>query len=128
MANSKAKGGKLVELVFKNLGLVFSILRCVKPNVVFKGNALITRYEDVTEVLLHRFWEPAFGATSEEYSADWQTISDYRGQNSNMHLTEALMAAYEVTDNQMYLNMAESSAELIIDRHARNQNFNSGSI
>ncbi len=55
MANSKAKGGKLVELVFKNLGLVFSILRWIKPNVVFKGNALITRYEDVTEVL-ERDW------------------------------------------------------------------------
>lgn len=55
MADSKAAGGKLVELVFKNLGLVFSILRCVKPNVVFKGNALITRYEDVTEVL-ERDW------------------------------------------------------------------------
>ena len=55
MANSKAKSGKLVELVFKNLGLVFSILRWIKPNVVFKGNALITRYEDVTEVL-ERDW------------------------------------------------------------------------
>ena len=79
--------------------------------------------EDITDVLLRRFWEPDFGATSEEYSADWQTIGDYRGQNSNMHLTEALMAAYEVTDDRMYLNMAESIAELIIHRHAREQGW-----
>jgi len=79
--------------------------------------------KDVGEVLLARFWEPEYGATSEEYGADWQTISDYRGQNSNMHLTEALMAAYEATDNQTYLDMAEGIAELIINRHARAQGW-----
>ncbi|MEP5092091.1 MAG: AGE family epimerase/isomerase, partial [Paracoccaceae bacterium] len=56
--------------------------------------------EDVSEVLLSRFWENDVGATSEEYSADWKTISNYRGQNSNMHLTEALMAAHEATGDQ----------------------------
>lgn len=79
--------------------------------------------EDITDVLLQRFWEPDTGATSEEYNADWQPISDYRGQNSNMHLTEALMAAYEATNDQNYLTMAESIAELIIHRHAREQGW-----
>lgn len=79
--------------------------------------------KDITDVLMHRFWDADIGATSEEYSADWQTISDYRGQNSNMHLTEALMAAFEATDDQNYLNMAESIAELIIQRHAREQGW-----
>lgn len=78
---------------------------------------------DVTEVLHTRFWDAKVGATSEEYTADWQAISDYRGQNSNMHLTESLMAAYEATDDQMYLDMAESIAGLIIDRHAREQGW-----
>lgn len=79
--------------------------------------------DDVSEVLLSRFWEPDSGATSEEYSADWQPISDYRGQNSNMHLTEALMAAYEATGEQIYLGMAVSIAELIINRHAQQQGW-----
>ena len=78
---------------------------------------------DVTEVILTRFWEPENGATSEEYSADWQAISEYRGQNSNMHLTEALMAAHEVTNDQTYLDMANSIADLIINRHARQQGW-----
>ena len=78
---------------------------------------------DVTDVLLERFWEPKHGVTSEEYAADWHSISDYRGQNSNMHLTEALMAAYEATDDQSYLDMAESIAKLIINRHARQQGW-----
>ena len=36
-----------------------------------------------------------------------------------MHLTEALMAAFEATGDAMYLSMAERIADLIINRHAR---------
>ncbi len=78
---------------------------------------------DVTEVLHRRFWDPKAGATTEEYEADWSEISTYRGQNSNMHLTEALMAAFEATAERQYLEMAECVAALIIDRHAREQGW-----
>ena len=78
---------------------------------------------DVTDILVNRFWDPAAGATSEEYTADWQSFSDYRGQNSNMHLTEALMAAFEATGDSTYIEMAQSIAGLIIDKHARAQNW-----
>lgn len=74
---------------------------------------------EVTEILLARFWDEDAGATSEEYTADWQSLGTYRGQNSNMHLTEALMAAFEATGEERYLTMAERIARLIIDRHAR---------
>lgn len=74
---------------------------------------------DVTEVLLNRFWDDAAGATTEEYTADWQSLGPYRGQNSNMHLTEALMAAFEATADHTYLTMAERIASLIINCHAR---------
>ena len=78
---------------------------------------------DVTEVLLSRFWDAAAGATTEDYTADWRPMGDYRGQNSNMHLTEALMAGFEATGDGRYLGMAESVAALIIDRHAREQGW-----
>ncbi len=75
--------------------------------------------EDVTTVLLDRFWEIKVGATSEEYTADWRPLgAPYRGQNSNMHLTEALMAAFEATGDRRYIDMAVSIAELIIHRVA----------
>ncbi|WP_395684924.1 AGE family epimerase/isomerase [Aestuariivirga sp.] len=73
---------------------------------------------DVTEVLNTRFWEEQHGAVSEEYARDWSPISDYRGQNSNMHLTEALMAAFEATGDDAYLDKARHIAHLIITRHA----------
>lgn len=78
---------------------------------------------DITDVLLTRFWEAEYGATSEEYAADWSILGDYRGQNSNMHLTEALMAAFEATGDRQYLTMAEQIADLIINRHARAQGW-----
>ncbi len=72
---------------------------------------------DVSAVLEERFWEARHGAVSEEYTADWQPLgAPYRGQNSNMHLTEALMAAFEATGDARYLGMAESIADLLIRR------------
>lgn len=75
---------------------------------------------DITEVLLSHFWDEDQGAIAEEFTRDWQPLSNYRGQNSNMHLTEALMAAFEVTKDNTYLKMAERIADLIIAKHAAN--------
>jgi mannose/cellobiose epimerase-like protein (N-acyl-D-glucosamine 2-epimerase family) len=73
---------------------------------------------DISQVIRERFWEPASGASAEQFTRDWQPIDRYRGQNSNMHLTEALMAAFEATEERTYLEMAESIADLVIRRHA----------
>jgi mannose/cellobiose epimerase-like protein (N-acyl-D-glucosamine 2-epimerase family) len=69
---------------------------------------------DISEVLATRFWDKTCGAAAEEFSRDWQPISRYRGQNSNMHLTEACMAALEATGDDSWLAMAESIATLLI--------------
>ncbi|NEE04188.1 AGE family epimerase/isomerase [Phytoactinopolyspora halotolerans] len=69
---------------------------------------------DISTVLEERFWDPKYGMAAEEFTAEWQPKSDYRGQNSNMHLTEALMAAHEATGEQRYLDMAHSIARMLI--------------
>ena len=73
---------------------------------------------DVSEILDRRFWEPHHGAIAEEFAADWTPVPGYRGQNSNMHLTEALMAAFEATGERLYLDRAEQIADLVIRRAA----------
>jgi mannose/cellobiose epimerase-like protein (N-acyl-D-glucosamine 2-epimerase family) len=73
---------------------------------------------DVSTVIHERFWEEQFGAAAEEFSRDWRPLDSYRGQNSNMHLTEALMAGYEATSDSSYLRMAERIADLIVNHHA----------
>lgn len=99
-------------------GHAFVLLAASSAKVVGhpEADALIA---EATEVIRTRFWDEAAGAMTEEYTADWQPLGPYRGQNSNMHSTEALMAAFEATGDRMYLTMAERIASLIIDRHAR---------
>ena len=73
---------------------------------------------DVTDVINTRFWDDKTGAVRDEYNDNWSQLLPYRGQNANMHMTEALMAAYEVTGNRDYLTKAERIAELIIHKNA----------
>jgi sulfoquinovose isomerase len=73
---------------------------------------------DITQIIETRFWDDKRGAVSEEFDRNWARINDYRGQNSNMHLTEALMAAYEATGDAAYLKKAGRIAKLIIGEHA----------
>lgn len=103
-------------------GHAFVILAASSALVVGHPNAR-RLLDDATGVLLERFWDEAAGATTEEYDQDWAPLSRYRGQNSNMHLTEALMAAHEATGEPRWLKMAERIASLIIDRHARAQGW-----
>ena len=103
-------------------GHAFVLLAASSAKVVGHPDAdrLLT---DVSEILHTHFWDKQYGATREEFSIDWQPLGTYRGQNSNMHLTESTMAAFEATGDTQYLKMAESIAELIINRHAREQRW-----
>ncbi|MET3926110.1 AGE family epimerase/isomerase [Devosia sp. 2618] len=73
---------------------------------------------DITQVINQRLWDDKVGAVREEFANDWSPITKYRGQNSNMHLTEALMGAFEATGDWHYLEKAERIAELIINKNA----------
>ncbi|KKC39760.1 mannose-6-phosphate isomerase [Devosia epidermidihirudinis] len=73
---------------------------------------------DVTKVINERFWDEKRGAVRDEFNQDWSTLLPYRGQNANMHMTEALMAAFEATGNRDYLTKAERIADLIIAKNA----------
>lgn len=98
-------------------GHAFVLLAASSAKVV--GHPLADRVlADVSQVLDDRFWEEEPGAVREEFARDWTPISAYRGQNSNMHLTEGLMAAFEATGERLYLDRAERIASLIIERHA----------
>ena len=98
-------------------GHAFVLLAAAGAKVV--GHPLADRVlADITEVIETRFWEEAQGAVAEEFARDWTPVSGYRGQNSNMHMTEALMAAFEATGDADYLRKAQRIAELIIRKHA----------
>ncbi|HEY0032715.1 MAG TPA: AGE family epimerase/isomerase, partial [Devosia sp.] len=73
---------------------------------------------DVTQVINYKFWDEERGAVRDEYNQNWSELLPYRGQNANMHMTEALMAAFEATGDRSYLDKAERIAELIILKNA----------
>jgi mannose/cellobiose epimerase-like protein (N-acyl-D-glucosamine 2-epimerase family) len=69
------------------------------------------------EVLERRFWEPAHGLYANEADERWQ-LAPYRGQNANMHMVEALLAAHAATGEALYLARATTVAESITHRLA----------
>lgn len=69
--------------------------------------------EETYALLEERFWEPRHQLYKDEISRDWRTVSPYRGQNANMHMTEAMLAAYEATGDVKYLDRAETLARRI---------------
>lgn len=80
--------------------LMYSALRSAK---VISGNEDIAR---TYELLESRFWLPDDGLYADEASSDWSTLSGYRGQNANMHACEALLAAFDATSDERYLERA----------------------
>ena len=105
-------------------GHAFVLLAASSAKVA--GHPLADRLlTDICEVLHTRFWESRNGAIAEEFHRDWSPIDGgtYRGQNSNMHLTEALMAAFEATGEELFLDQAESIANLVIRRLAGSVGF-----
>ncbi len=79
------------------------------------GAALLLEADQLLDL---RFWEEDRGAAADGFTRDWAPLSPYRGQNSNMHLTEALMAAFEATGERRHLDRAERIAAFLIQRFA----------
>jgi mannose/cellobiose epimerase-like protein (N-acyl-D-glucosamine 2-epimerase family) len=69
--------------------------------------------EDAFGVLEERFWLHDDGLYADERSEDWTVLSPYRGQNANMHLCEALLAAHAATGEARFLDRAEEVARRV---------------
>ena len=70
--------------------------------------------DEVWELLESRFFEPRHGLYVDEIAAgDWSAVSPYRGQNCNMHMCEAMLAAFEATGEARFLDRAELLARRI---------------
>jgi len=79
--------------------------------------------EESWQLLESRYWEARFGLYRDEADGAWQ-FSSYRGQNSHMHLCEALLAAYQASGAPRYLERAL----LIADHMTRRQAGKAGDL
>ncbi|MCE4553928.1 AGE family epimerase/isomerase [Pelomonas cellulosilytica] len=74
--------------------------------------------DEAYQLLEARFWDAEAGLYADEASEDWSTLSSYRGQNANMHACEAMLAAFDATGEQRYLQRAYTLAFNITQRQA----------
>ncbi len=65
------------------------------------------------DLLEEHFYDHQAELYTDEFSRDWSLLSPYRGQNANMHMTEALLAAFEATGEARYLDRAVRLAERV---------------
>jgi mannose/cellobiose epimerase-like protein (N-acyl-D-glucosamine 2-epimerase family) len=97
-------------------GLAFVLLACA--HAVMVGISEASEWLDETFALMEqRFWSPEHGLYADEATPDWQ-LRPYRGQNANMHATEACLAAFEATGQTRFLDRAEQVASNITQRQA----------
>ena len=86
-------------------GLAFVLLMysaLLDAGVIDDSSPIAATYD----LLEEKFWLEQDGLYADEASSDWSTVSEYRGQNANMHACEALLAAFEATDDARYLERA----------------------
>ncbi|QSG13207.1 Prenyltransferase family protein containing thioredoxin domain [Halapricum desulfuricans] len=81
-----------------------------------------TALEETYDLLIDQFWEPEYNLCKSEYTGDFSESEDYRGQNANMHTCEAMLAAYEATGEQRYLDRAREIAYALTVRLAEETN------
>jgi mannose/cellobiose epimerase-like protein (N-acyl-D-glucosamine 2-epimerase family) len=93
-------------------GLAFVVLAYAKALEAGIAEAA-DHLEEAWQLMERHFWSEADGLYRDEISADWQTVSPYRGQNANMHSCEAMLAAFEATGQQKYLDRAERLARRV---------------
>jgi len=93
-------------------GLAFVILAlatCYETGIADTKDDLYATWQ----LLNDRFWQAEQQLYADEASPDWSQTSDYRGQNANMHCCEALLVAYQATNDQQFLGRACTLAKTV---------------
>ncbi|MFB6290375.1 MAG: AGE family epimerase/isomerase [Candidatus Bipolaricaulia bacterium] len=88
---------------------------CALSNAYKAGFTGVEKHiDEIFELTDEHFWESEHKLYAAEATNDFSRILPYRGQNCNMHMVEALLAAYEATGKEKYLNRAYKVAKKIV--------------
>ncbi len=79
---------------------------CLRAGITTASTTLNNTFDFLEEY----FWDASAGAYNDERDASLETLSSYRGQNANMHMCEALLAAWQATADPRFLDRAEQLA------------------
>lgn len=109
--------GTVLDATPRCYGLAFVLLAQASALETGLSSARAGLYR-TWEWLEQRFWEPMQDLYADEIGAQGHMLA-YRGQNANMHLCEALQAAYVATADERFLNRAITLAHGITQRQAQ---------
>ncbi len=103
--------GKISDDTNHCYGLAFVMLAytCALRVGIEEAREWIRETYDLME---NHFWIKEKGLYANEATGDWK-LKDYRGQNDNMHACEAMLVAYEVTNDKIYLERAKTVAQVM---------------
>lgn len=87
--------------------VLFALSTAAKANIPRAADHIDETFELIDE----HFWEDEHGLCKGKLDAEWNEIEEYRGQNANMHMCEAMISAYEATGEEVYLDRAYTIAE-----------------
>lgn len=73
--------------------------------------------QETWDLLEKHMWDATCGLYAEEADANW-VVNPYRSESGNLHTCEALIAAYEATKEDRYLDRAMMLANNICNRQA----------
>ncbi|HEU0276712.1 MAG TPA: AGE family epimerase/isomerase, partial [Rhodanobacteraceae bacterium] len=108
--------GKVTDANQHCYGIAFVLV--AYSHALRAGLAEAATWMDETWDLLERyFWDADAGLYRDEADAAWH-FSDYRGQNANMHMCEAMLAAFEASQRPRYLDRAITLADHMTRRQA----------
>ena len=68
---------------------------------------------EALELIERKYWRESEGRAVEAYDRTFTELDPYRGQNANMHLTEAMINAFEATGDAVLLRRAARIARHI---------------
>ena len=110
------RDGKPEDLTNHCYGLAFVLL--AYSTALKAGIQEVTEWMDETWDLLEKYyWDVEAGLYRDEADENFQ-FTGYRGQNANMHMCEAMLAAYQASDNVRYLDRALLLANHMTRRQA----------
>ena len=113
--------GHIEDATVMAYGQAFVLL--AKAHAFSVGCATREEVADAFDRMNEAFFKPADQAYADEITPEG-TLLDYRGQNANMHMCEACLAAHEFTGEARYLDRAE----MLIERFAFDLASQSGNL
>ena len=110
------RDGKPEDRTYHAYGVAFVLL--AYSTALKAGITEVRPWMDETwELLEKRYWDATAGLYRDEADEHWN-FSNYRGQNANMHMCEAMLAAYQASDEPRYLERALTLADNMTRRQA----------